>query len=56
MSERINGNVLAHRVAELEKDLKELSSKVDRLMWSIVGLSLTIAGATISVLITSVTG
>jgi len=45
-------NTMAWRVAELERDVKALQTKVDRLMWSIVALSLTIAGSAITFAIT----
>lgn len=47
-----NGRTLAYRVGEVEKDVKELSSKVDRLMWAIVALALTISGSAITFALT----
>ena len=43
---------MSWRLAEVEKDMKELSSKVDRLMWAIVALALTIAGSAITFALT----
>lgn len=52
MSEPSGGyanGTLAYRVAELERDVKALEEKVDKLIWAIV--SLTIALATTSVVL-----
>lgn len=39
--------VLAHRVGELEQDIAVLQKKVDRLVWALVTLSLSIAGSAV---------
>lgn len=52
MAEPENGRTLAYRVGEVEKDVKELSGKVDRLMWAIVALALTISGSAITFALT----
>lgn len=39
--------LLAHRVTELEADIAVLQRKVDRLVWALVTLSLSIAGSAI---------
>lgn len=38
---------LAYRVSELEKDVRDLNKKLDRLTWAIVGLTITIASSAI---------
>ena len=38
---------LAYRVAELEKDLGTLNKKLDRLVWALVTLTITIAGSAV---------
>jgi hypothetical protein len=48
-----NGNTLSYRMSEVEKDVQELSRKVDRLMWAIVTLAFTIAGAAITFALTA---
>lgn len=52
MSEQDNGGTLRYRVGELEKAVAGLTAKVDRLMFSVVALSLTIAGAAITFALT----
>lgn len=47
-----NGGTLRYRVGELEKSVTNLTAKVDRLMFSVVALSLTIAGAAITFALT----
>lgn len=47
-----NGGTLAYRVAELEKDVVSLSRKVDRLMWAVMTLALSIAGSAVVFAIT----
>ena len=47
-----NGGTLRYRVGELEKSVQNLTAKVDRLMFSVVALSLTIAGAAITFALT----
>lgn len=47
-----NGGTLRYRVGELEKAVESLTGKVDRLMFSVVALSLTIAGAAITFALT----
>lgn len=39
--------LLAHRVHELEQDIGVLQKKVDRLVWALVTLSLSIAGSAV---------
>lgn len=43
---------LAYRVEELEKDVKQLTGKVDRLMWAVLSLALSIAGSAVVFAIT----
>jgi hypothetical protein len=43
----VPNELLAHRVAELEADIAVLQKKVDRLVWALVTLSLSIAGSAI---------
>ncbi len=38
---------LSYRVNELEKDVSVLNKKLDRLIWSIVALTITIASSAI---------
>lgn len=38
---------LAYRVSELEKDLSALNKKLDRLVWALVTLTITIAGSAV---------
>ena len=60
-----NGNTLAYRVAELERDMsalaqkqkddvKELGQKVDRLMWSLVSLTIALTTTTVMLLLTRI--
>ena len=49
-----NGNTLAYRVAELERDVKELTKKVDRLMWSLVSLTIALTTTTVMLLLTRI--
>ncbi len=53
---------LAYRVSELERDLDGLAvkldrtnQKIDRLMWAIVTLAITIAGSTLVFALTTLT-
>jgi len=55
VSEQANGNVLAFRVAELEKDVQSLTRKVDRLTWALVTLTLSIAGSAVIFAVTALT-
>lgn len=50
-----NGGTLAYRVSELEKDVGALSRKVDRLMWAVLTLALSIAGSAVVFAITVAT-
>jgi outer membrane murein-binding lipoprotein Lpp len=52
MSEGENGGTLRYRVQQLEASVTNLTAKVDRLMFSVVALSLTIAGAAITFALT----
>lgn len=53
MSEQeTNGGTLRYRVGELEKSVSSLATRVDRLMFAIVALSLTIAGSAITFALT----
>lgn len=47
-----NGGTLRYRVQMLENSVTTLTAKVDRLMFSVVALSLTIAGAAITFALT----
>lgn len=38
---------IAYRVALLEKDCETMSVKVDRLVWALIGLALSIAGSAV---------
>jgi hypothetical protein len=60
-----NGNTLVYRVGELEKDvialqkelkeeIGELQRKVDRVMWSLVSLTVALTTTSIIVLLTKV--
>lgn len=42
----INGT-LVYRVGELEKDVITLQRKVDRLLWALITLTLSIAGSAV---------
>jgi hypothetical protein len=42
-----NGYTLVYRVGETEKDIGNLSSKVDRLFWAVLTLALSIAGSAV---------
>jgi hypothetical protein len=42
-----NGHTLVYRVGETEKDIGNLSSKVDRLFWAVLTLALSIAGSAV---------
>ena len=48
----IRNGELIYRVSSLERDTAELSKKVDRLLWALVTLALSIAGSTIVFTIT----
>lgn len=48
----VNTTNLAYRVGELETDVKALSRKVDRLIWALVTLTITIAGSAVVFAIT----
>lgn len=43
----------AFRIGELEKDVVALTRKVDRLMWAILTLTITIAGSSVVFAITA---
>ena len=43
----------AYRIGLLEKKIGELEGKVDRLLWALVTLSLTLAGSAIVFVITA---
>lgn len=42
-----SNEVVVHRVSELERDIGILQKKVDRLVWALVTLSLSIAGSAV---------
>ena len=42
-----NGGTLVYRVGELEKDVVNLQRKVDRLLWALITLTLSIAGSAV---------
>jgi hypothetical protein len=50
-----SNETLAYRVQELERDVKDLTSKVDRLVNAIIGLALSIAGASVIFALTVIT-
>jgi hypothetical protein len=50
-----NGNTVVYRVAELEKDLTRVERKVDKLLWALVTLTLSIAGSAVIFAITVLT-
>ena len=50
-----NGNTLHYRVGELEGDVETLSSKVDRLMWAVLSLALSIAASAVVFAVTVAT-
>ena len=43
----IRNGTLIYRVGELEKDVLALTKKVDRLVWALVTLTLSIAGSAV---------
>lgn len=45
-------DTLTYRVRELETDVKTLTAKVDRMLWALVTLTLTIAGSSVVFTIT----
>jgi len=47
---------VAWRVGVLEKTIEELESKVDRLVWALVLLSVSIAGSTLTYVLTTAAG
>ena len=58
MSERepqfpTNGQTLIYRVGELEKDVVNLQRKVDRLLWALITLTLSIAGSAVIFAVTA---
>jgi len=50
-----NGRTLLYRVTELEKDVTMLGRKVDRLLWALVTLTLSIAGSAVIFAVTVLT-
>jgi hypothetical protein len=42
-----NGGTLLYRVGEIEKDILILQRKVDRLLWALVTLTLSLAGSAV---------
>lgn len=43
----LDNATLAYRVQELEKDIADLKGKVDKLVLSLIGLTLSIAGSAV---------
>ena len=55
-SEPSNGNTLRYRVEENEKDIETLGRKVDRLIWALVGLSISLATSAVVLALTIAAG
>lgn len=47
-----NGRTLVYRMGQVEKDVASLERKVDRVLWALVTLTITLAGSSIIFAIT----